>query len=134
MMASVLSSAERHAIHQSTEDAVGLPGQSYTSSEWMRSERDRVFAPTWTAIGYVQNLELASATPIELMGLPLLVVKDPTGSVRVFHNVCRHRGRQLVDEACALQRGIRCPYHSWTYHFDGSLRVRPILADMVFTT
>ncbi|MCK5923332.1 MAG: Rieske 2Fe-2S domain-containing protein, partial [Methylococcales bacterium] len=52
-------------------------------------------------------------------------VKDPTGTVRVFHNVCRHRGRQLVDEACELQGSIRCPYHSWTYHFDGSLSCTP---------
>ena len=125
MTSSVLSSAQRAAIHQVTADAVGLPAQSYTSSEWMRSERDRVFASSWSAIGYVQNLELSSATPVELMGLPLLIVKDPTGTVRVFHNVCRHRGRQLEDKSCALQGGIRCPYHSWIYHFDGSLRGTP---------
>ncbi len=125
MTTSVLSSAQHNAIHQATADAVGLPAQSYTSAGWMRSERDRVFSPTWTAIGYVHNLPLASATPVELMGLPLLMVKDPTGTVRVFHNVCRHRGRQLVDEACELQGSIRCPYHSWTYHFDGSLSGTP---------
>ena len=87
MTTSVLSSAQLNAIHQATADAVGLPAQSYTSSEWMRSERDRVLAPTWTAIGYVNNLPLASATPVELMGLPLVIVKDPTATVRVFHNV-----------------------------------------------
>ena len=134
MTTSVLSSEQRNAIHQATADAVGLPAQSYTSSKWMRTERDRVFSSTWTAIGYVHNLSLASATPVTFMELPLLIVKDPTGAVRVFHNVCRHRGRQLVDEACALDGSIRCPYHSWTYHFDGSLRGTPNIGSMVFMT
>ena len=122
---SELSSAQCSAIHQATADAKGLPAKSYTSTEWMRSERDKVFSPTWTAIGYVHDLPLASATPVDLMGLPLLMVKDLIGTVRVFHNVCRHRGRQLVDEPCVLRGSIRCPYHNWTYNFDGSLSGTP---------
>ena len=64
MTTSVLSSAQRNAIHRATADAVGLPAQSYTSLEWMRSERDRVIAPTWSAFGFVQSLELASVAPV----------------------------------------------------------------------
>jgi choline monooxygenase len=45
--------------------------------------------------------------------------------VRVFHNVCSHRGFKLLDQACTLKNVIRCPYHSWAYDFNGQLVATP---------
>ena len=45
--------------------------------------------------------------------------------VRVFHNVCSHRGFKLLDKACTLKNVIRCPYHSWAYDFKGQLVATP---------
>ena len=59
------------------------------------------------------------------MGLPLMMVRDPTGTIRVFHNVCRHRGHRLISDGCQIKGAIRCPYHSWTYGLDGTLRGTP---------
>ena len=45
-----------------------------------------------------------------------------TAAVRVFHNVCRHRAARLLDGPrgnCA--RRIVCPYHAWSYDFEGRL-------------
>jgi phenylpropionate dioxygenase-like ring-hydroxylating dioxygenase large terminal subunit len=42
--------------------------------------------------------------------------------VRAFHNVCRHRASRLLDGPrghCA--RRIVCPYHAWSYDFEGGL-------------
>ncbi len=56
-------------------------------------------------------------------GVPILVVRQEDQSVRAFINVCRHRGAELVPEACGhKKRAFACPYHSWTYGLDGSLR------------
>src|SRR5207249_1053897 len=45
---------------------------------------------------------------------------------RAFHNVCRHRGCRLCEEPTGqLANAIRCPYHTWTYGLDGSLRGAP---------
>ena len=51
--------------------------------------------------------------------------RDETGALRAFHNVCRHRGTQLVDGDCRVKR-LRCPYHSWTYALDGRLLGAPL--------
>jgi len=62
------------------------------------------------------------------MGLPLLITRDKTEKVRVFHNVCSHRGMQLVTDAGRLGTGlIRCKYHSWAYDFEGNLRGTPMI-------
>jgi phenylpropionate dioxygenase-like ring-hydroxylating dioxygenase large terminal subunit len=55
--------------------------------------------------------------------VPLLLTRARDGEVRVFLNVCRHRGARLVlpqGEVCRRQV-LACPYHSWTYRLDGSL-------------
>ena len=52
---------------------------------------------------------------------PVMVVRDRDGSVRAFHNSCRHRGSRI----CSAERGatprLVCPYHQWTYALDGRL-------------
>jgi choline monooxygenase len=43
------------------------------------------------------------------------------GSVRAFHNVCRHRAGPLVTDECGHCPVIVCGYHGWTYGLDGTL-------------
>ncbi|MFC8529901.1 SRPBCC family protein [Nocardia sp. NPDC057227] len=61
----------------------------------------------------------------ELMGTPLLVVKQSDGSVRAFANVCRHRGSKVEFEESGCKRVFACPYHNWAYGRDGALRGMP---------
>src|SRR4029453_18036183 len=57
-------------------------------------------------------------------GVPVVVVRDDTGGLRAFLNVCRHRG-SLVCEGEGRRATLQCPYHAWTYGLDGSLRAAP---------
>ena len=58
------------------------------------------------------------------------MVRDQHGRVRVFHNVCRHRGMQLVAEAGDAGLVIRCPYHKWGYDLSGQLKTTPNIGGM----
>ncbi len=51
----------------------------------------------------------------------ILVTRDDQGKVRAFHNVCRHRGTQLVNEDRGCAQRFVCPYHAWTYSSQGQL-------------
>lgn len=55
----------------------------------------------------------------------LLFSRDDEGKVRAFHNVCRHRGTQLVNEKEGSAKRFRCPYHAWTYTAKGELSSVP---------
>ena len=46
---------------------------------------------------------------------------DRDGSIRGFHNVCRHRGARLLDGSGNCPATITCPYHGWSYRHDGGL-------------
>lgn len=58
--------------------------------------------------------------------VPLLLVRQDSGQVQAFVNVCRHRGARVVPEGSGGEaRGFVCPYHAWTYRPDGALRGVP---------
>ena len=113
-------------INRPTAEAAGLPNEAYTSESFLTLERERLFSPTWTCIGHACAIPApGDARPVDVIGQPLLMVRDTGGRVRVFHNVCSHRGNQLVREPCRFARRIRCSYHSWTYDLDGTLTGTP---------
>ncbi len=113
-------------INDSTASASGLPNRAYTSVEFFELERERLFATTWTCLGHACRVRNAGdILPVSLLGIPLIMLRNAPGEIRVFHNVCSHRGNELVWEACHVKGLIRCPYHSWTYDLDGELRGTP---------
>jgi choline monooxygenase len=109
-----------------TARGTGLPNPCYTDEDWLRLERERVMARTWMLAGFAHDVpKPGDACPIEVAGLPLVLVRDDAGALHVFHNVCRHRGAILVGRPCSGRKVLTCPYHAWSYGLDGRLRARP---------
>jgi len=120
------TSSALSAVLGPTAEACGLPNDVYTSSDYFDRERESLFAATWVCVGRGTDVpEPGDLCPVTLMGLPLVLVRDRARQLRVFHNVCSHRGNRLVAEPCRVTGAIRCPYHSWTYDLDGALRGTP---------
>jgi choline monooxygenase len=112
-------------------EANGLPNECYLNDEYFKIERERVFFNNWIVVGVSSSVpEIGDAKPFDLMGVPLLILRDKNNKIRVFHNVCSHRGMILVNEECKLRNTIRCPYHSWSYNFDGELVATPHVGGM----
>ena len=106
--------------------AQGLPNEHYISSDTFALERESVLFGTWAGIGFGKDVpEPGDVRPIDCLGMPLLLVRDEDGEVGVFQNTCRHRGMILVEQPTNISAVIRCPYHSWCYRLDGSLRSTP---------
>ena len=104
----------------------GLPREAYTSQAFFALEQRTVFTSGWSFAGFAHELAApGSLQPITVGGLPLVLVRGKDGAIRVFHNVCRHRGLKLVDQPCAGRRTLSCPYHGWTYELDGRLKGAP---------
>ena len=109
-------------VERPIEEAKGLPNRAYTSPEFFRLELDRIFAPSWACLGHAADIPRpGDLHPVQLLGVPLLMARAAGGTVRVFHNVCSHRGNELVWQPCRVRGAIRCPYHAWTYDLEGRL-------------
>jgi glycine betaine catabolism A len=104
-----------------------LPGRAYTDEGWFAREMDRVFAAMWIAAGRAEALTGSGAfVRRDVAGASVLIVRGSDGSIKAFHNVCRHRGTRLCTDAEGVVRGsIQCPYHAWTYALDGRLLSAP---------
>lgn len=120
-----LIAALRHVADRSNTTAA-LPNEAYTDARTLAAEADAVLRQAWIGIAFEADVPRPGTVfPVDLTDTPLLLVRDRAGAVRVFHNVCRHRGMKLVVEPGRTGRVIRCPYHSWCYRLDGSLDRTP---------
>ena len=119
------------ATKNSINEANGLPNECYLNDEYFKIEREKVFFNNWIVVGVSSSVpEVGDTKPFNLMGIPLLILRDKNNKIRVFHNVCSHRGMILVNEECKLKNTIRCPYHSWSYNFNGELIATPHVGGM----
>jgi Rieske 2Fe-2S family protein len=109
-----------------------LDGQWYRSPDIFARERERIFAREWICAGRLEQLERSGDfLAVEIAGESLIVVRGADVVVRAFFNVCRHRGTRLCTEAAGRFSGsIQCPYHAWTYGFDGALLAARTMPDV----
>ena len=111
--------------------AHGLPNECYTNKEYTLIERKKLFEDKWIVIGAASALpEIGDAKPIDLLGIPILIVRTKANQIKVFHNVCSHRGLKLVSKPGKIKNLIRCPYHSWSYNLEGELMATPHIGGM----
>ena len=113
-------------VRASVEAARGLPNAHYTEPALFEEEREALLFSQWAGLAVAADVpEPGDAKPMEFLGLPLLLIRDKAGTVRVFENICRHRGMILVDAPRRIEGAIRCPYHSWCYSTTGALVATP---------
>jgi len=115
-------------VSASIDKAHGLPNECYLEGAYTKIEREKIFENKWVTIGVASSVpNPGNIKPFNLLGIPLIIIRDKKNKVRVFHNVCSHRGYKLVNEKCSLKNLLRCPYHSWSYDFEGNLVATPHL-------
>jgi phenylpropionate dioxygenase-like ring-hydroxylating dioxygenase large terminal subunit len=110
-------------------EASTLPREVYSSRLWFEREMERVFAPSWTLLGRVDEMKEPGAYLAidSAWGGPVAACRGEDGNVYAFANVCCHRGAKVVQglKGQGSIVGLVCPYHAWTYDYDGKLKWAP---------
>ena len=113
-------------VRNPVDTARGLPNAHYIDPDCFEVEKQKVLISGWAGLAVADDVPaIGDAKPVTFLGIPLLLIRDRTGQVRVFQNICRHRGMILVDKPRKIEGAIRCPYHSWCYSTDGALVATP---------
>ena len=127
----IINKEKLDIVNKPISKAHGLPNECYTNKDYTLIERKKLFEDKWVVIGVASSLpEIGDSKPFDLLGLPLLIVRNKKNKIKVFHNVCSHRGVKLVNKPGKIKNVIRCPYHSWSYSYDGDLVATPHLGGM----
>jgi choline monooxygenase len=94
----------------------------YTDEAVLATERARLFSRSWVLAADAGDLATpGSYVTVSAGGIPLAVVRGNDGTLRGFHNVCRHRGITLLEGHGSVGRFMTCPYHQWSYETTGEL-------------
>ena len=127
----IIDKKKLDVVNNSIEKAHGLPNECYTSKDYTLIERKKLFEDKWIVAGVASSLpEIGDVKPIDILGMPILILRNKQNKIKVFHNVCSHRGVKLVSKSGKINSLIRCPYHSWSYSLDGELKATPHIGGM----
>ncbi len=92
-----------------------------------RLEYERILKPSWQIVCHVNSIpNPGDFVAVELGSDSVVAVRTSQGTIRTFHNVCRHRGARILDGAGNCPGAITCPYHGWSYKLSGELIGMPV--------
>src|SRR6267143_460809 len=102
--------------------AKSLPQKYFVSPNIFVKEQAEIFSKEWLLVGHQSQIPDAGDYFVQqVIGESLIVIRDKSGEIRGFYNVCRHRGTQLKEDGRGHASVIQCPYHAWTYALYGRL-------------
>ncbi|MBU3718384.1 MAG: aromatic ring-hydroxylating dioxygenase subunit alpha [Actinobacteria bacterium] len=100
-----------------------LAARWYSDHDQYQNERRAIWGSEWLMFGVTAELSRPGQyVADEIAGYPLLVVVDPQGALRGFHNVCPHRAGVIQWPGCGQTGNLVCRYHGWAFSWDGSLK------------
>ena len=101
-----------------------LPSAAYWDADAYRRDLDAIWYRSWLMVcREVDIAEPLAFRTVRIGSQEIVVLRDETGSLRAFHNTCRHRGSQLCQESAGRLKArlLTCPYHAWSYSLRGDL-------------
>lgn len=110
-------------LHWPSEGARRVPAAVYTDRAIYEREQERIFrGRTWNYVGLASEVPNPGDFVQAHVGeTPVVLVRDRSGTVRVFVNRCTHRGAQFCHRHSGNAKVFTCPYHAWSFSLEGDL-------------
>ncbi|WP_176594135.1 aromatic ring-hydroxylating dioxygenase subunit alpha [Sphingobium sp. EM0848] len=102
-----------------------IPSRHFSSEEHAAAERDLLRRLPLIAAHHAELPDPGSFITRDVMGVALLIVRQPDGTVAAFRNMCRHRGGKVEMAPSGNKPFFVCGYHGWSYNRAGALRGIP---------
>lgn len=100
--------------------------EAFLSKEYAEAEKERLWPKVWQLVERVEDFKaVGDFVTYDICDDSIIVIKTGENSFNAFHNVCPHRGRQLIDTPGGVhsvrgnRRNFICGFHGWTYDTDG---------------
>jgi glycine betaine catabolism A len=103
-----------------------LPREYFVSDQQFEQDLE-LMRRWWTCLGRSDQARAEGDFWLaDYLGESLLMIRQPDGTLKSMHNVCRHRGTRLcVEMSGNFKQTVRCPYHGWCYDLAGNLVAAP---------
>jgi phenylpropionate dioxygenase-like ring-hydroxylating dioxygenase large terminal subunit len=106
--------------------------EAFLSKEYLEAEKKLVWPKIWQMVERESDLpNPGDWMTYDVADESIVVLRKDDGTLKAFHNVCPHRGRQLVSVPDMLpgkvhdvrgnnRKNFICAFHGWTYDLDGN--------------
>ncbi len=95
----------------------------YTDPEIFELEMERIWGRAWIYVGHESQIpNPGDYFTTEIARQPVILIRHSDASLKVLFNRCAHKGAKVLENACGNARYLRCGYHGWIYHTDGTCR------------
>lgn len=95
----------------------------FTSPAIFDLEMRHIFESGWVFVAHESQIAKPFDYVCTQIGRqPVIVTRGENGAVHVLFNSCRHKGARVAQREAGNTPLFVCPYHSWTYRADGTLR------------
>ena len=102
----------------------------YDSEEVYQDDLRHIWYASWIFAGHTFELKKpGSYMTLQIGDYPIVVVRDSNQQIRAYHNACRHRGHRLCTQERGTAARLVCPYHRWTYDYQGQLVFAPHMGE-----
>lgn len=101
-----------------------IPIEPFLSSSQFERERENIFKRVWLNVGREEEIPERGdyiVKELEIFGSSILLTRGKDGIIRAFHNMCSHRGNQVVRDCRGRTGGFICGFHGWKYDLSGAL-------------
>lgn len=103
-------------------DGFSLERPFYVDPDFHKLDLELIWYREWLFVGHDCELpKPGSFITVQVGDYPVVLVRNRSGSIRAFHNSCRHRGSRICKTESGTSARLVCPYHQWTYDLDGRL-------------
>lgn len=97
-----------------------IDNQIYLSKEIHGEEIDKIYGKVWAFVAHESELPQNGDYITTTVGkTPIVLVRDESGTVRAFLNICPHRGAALVRNLSGNGKAFACLFHRWSFDTKG---------------
>jgi nitrite reductase/ring-hydroxylating ferredoxin subunit len=97
----------------------------YISADWHAREVEKVWRKTWQYACRLEQIpNVGDHVLYDIADDSLIVIRTGPDEVKALYNVCLHRGRKLRTQPGQVSE-LRCPFHSFAWNIDGTLKNIP---------
>ncbi|WP_022673847.1 aromatic ring-hydroxylating oxygenase subunit alpha [Novosphingopyxis baekryungensis] len=114
------------------EKLVTYPTEPFFSRDYLENEKKRLWPRIWQMVEREEDLpDPGDWMTYNVADESVIILRKDDGSLKAFHNVCPHRGRQLVSVPDMMpgkihdvrgnnRKSFICGFHGWSFDSDGN--------------
>lgn len=111
------------ALLESRRKHTSLAQPFYADTGFFELDLQAIFYRRWLFAGATCEIaQPGQYVTVQIGPSSIIVARDRAGTIRAFHNTCRHRGSRICNAEKGRVGAFVCPYHQWTYDLTGALR------------